>query len=213
MPAAAQGVSFETEEMKTPRKGKRATPRRGRKRSQHSDFLDDFLGEKVLKPSPMMEIAADSTSQAGTAPQSVGVQIPGVAATASAGDIGVEITPKPISIIPTVYPQDPGGTITVQNYITINVRGADFRDFEDKMGELFAELRKSNEIAGEVRDKLIAEMNAGITILKSPKPDRQVIDQWLVRPLKYIAEKVAGTVIGALATTAVRILLRMMGVL
>jgi hypothetical protein len=35
---------------------------------------------------------------------------------------------------------------------------------------------KSNEIAGEVRDKVVAEMNAGMTILKSPKPDPRVIE-------------------------------------
>jgi hypothetical protein len=116
-----------------------------------------------------------------------------------------------ISITPTVYPADPGGAITVQNYITINVRSADFRELDDTMGQLLAELRKSNEIAGEVRDKLVAEMQAGMTTAKSPKPDRQVIEIWLLRPLKYICDKAAGSVIGKLAGAAMELLIRILG--
>jgi hypothetical protein len=121
------------------------------------------------------------------------------------------VLPAPISIFPTVYPQEPSGTITVQNYITINVHSADFHTLENTMGQLLAEMRKSNAIAGEVRDKLIAEINAGMTILKSPKPTRGLIDLLLVRPLKYIAEKAAGATIGGLAGAALTVLLRMMG--
>jgi hypothetical protein len=97
-----------------------------------------------------------------------------------------------ISIVLTIYPADPGGSITVQNYIAINVRSADFRKLDDTMGQLLAELRKSNEIAGEVRDKLVAEMQAGMTTIKSPKPDRRAIEIWLLRPLKYIFDKRQG---------------------
>jgi hypothetical protein len=122
-----------------------------------------------------------------------------------------DVLPAPISIFPTVYPQEPSGTITVQNYITINVHGADFHTLENTMGQLLAEMPKSNAIAGEVRDKLIAEINAGMTILKSPKPTRGLIDLLLVRPLKYIAEKAAGATIGGLAGAALKVLLRMMG--
>jgi hypothetical protein len=121
-------------------------------------------------------------------------------------------TGSPISIVPTVYPQEPsGGSITVQNHITITVHSADFHALENTMGQLLPEMRKSNAIGGEVRDKLVAEINAGITILKSPKPDRGLIDLFLVRPLKYIAEKAAGATIGGLAGAALRVLLRMMG--
>jgi hypothetical protein len=119
--------------------------------------------------------------------------------------------PETVSIAPTIYPQEPGGTITVQNYITINIYSNEFRAFEDTMGQLLAEMRKSNEIAGEVRDKLNAEINAGMNILKSPKPDRQVIEVWLLRPLKYIIEKAVGALIGKLAGTALEMLIRMIG--
>ena len=119
--------------------------------------------------------------------------------------------PKPISIVPTIYPQNPDGSITVQNFITINTHSTDFRAFEDTMGQLLAEMRKSNEIAGEVRDKLVAEIKAGMTILNSPKPDRRVIDVWLIRPLKYILDKAAGTVIGKLAGSALELLIKMIG--
>jgi hypothetical protein len=126
---------------------------------------------------------------------------------------GASIVEDAISIVPTGYPHDPhDGTVTVQNYVTINTQSADFRAFESKIEAVLTELRKSNAIAGEVRDKLIAEMNAGMAIIKSPKPDRRVIDVWLVRPLKYVGDKGGGAVIGALATTALGLLLKMMGV-
>jgi hypothetical protein len=130
--------------------------------------------------------------------------------TSAGGAFGTWDNPKPISIVPTSYPQEPSGPITVQNHITIN--GADFHEFEAKMNEVLAELRKSNEIAGEVRDKVVAEMNAGMTILKSPKPDPRVIDLLLIRPLKYLGDKGGGAAIGALATMALAVLLRMMGI-
>jgi hypothetical protein len=125
---------------------------------------------------------------------------------------GTVSDPEAVSIVPTIYPQEPSGPITVQNHITINVTSADFHEFEAKMNEVLAELRKSNEIAGEVRDKVVAEMNAGMTILKSPKPDPRVIDLLLIRPLKYLGDKGGGAAIGALATMALGVLLRMMGI-
>jgi hypothetical protein len=118
---------------------------------------------------------------------------------------------EPISIVATGYPQDPGGSITVQNHITINVHSPDFRTFENKMDQLVAELRKSNAIAGEVRDKLVAEMSAGMAILKSPKPDRRVIEMWLLRPLTWIATAAAGGTIGNRADDLVMMLMQIIG--
>jgi hypothetical protein len=125
--------------------------------------------------------------------------------------VGDDPSAWPISIVPTGYPRDPNGAITVENYIKIDVRGPDFRKFEETMDEMLTALSKSNEIAGEVRDKLIAEIDAGMTILKSPKPNPQVIAVWLLRPLKWIAEKAGGAAIGALAGAAITMLLRFMG--
>jgi hypothetical protein len=131
------------------------------------------------------------------------------AAEMSSGLTEPVVVPEPVSIAPTIYPHDPGGTITVQNYITINTRK--FRAFEDKMSQLLAEMGKSNVIAGEVRDKLNAEIGAGMTILKSPKPDRRVIEVWLLQPLCYIADKALGAVTGKLAASALVMLIKMIG--
>jgi hypothetical protein len=60
------------------------------------------------------------------------------------------------------------------------------------MDALLVELRQSNAIAGEVRDKLNAETKAGEAILSGPKPDRTMVYMLLVRPLRYIAEKPRG---------------------
>ena len=61
-----------------------------------------------------------------------------------------------------------------------------------------------------MRDKLVAEMKAGMAIVKSPKPDRGMIDLLLIRPLKWIAEKAAGATIAAIASEAMKALLRWM---
>jgi hypothetical protein len=190
---------------------------------------EDQPGAKVVRAAPIepaAETAATADTTAATAdtaraPQNIAAagafargafqadafQV-GVAETAVAAD-----TPSatvPILIVPTIYPQEPGGTITVQNYITININSDEFRAFEGKMSQLLAEMGKSNAIAGEVRDKLNAEIGAGMTILKSPKPDRRVIEVWLLRPLRYIVEKAAGAVIGKLAGYALEMLGRVL---
>jgi len=116
-----------------------------------------------------------------------------------------------ISLRPTAYPHDPAAPVTVRNFVTVNVRGPDFLALSESMDRLIMELRQSNVIAGEVRDKLIAEMEAGLKVLASPKPDPKVIDVFLVRPLKYIGDKAAGPVIAALALAALAAIGRMTG--
>jgi hypothetical protein len=117
-----------------------------------------------------------------------------------------------IPIVPTLYPVEPAnGVVVVQNFITINTNSVEFREFTERIGELIAKIQQSNEISGEVRDKLISEMVAGISILKSPKPDPKLIDLLLRRPLIYIADKATGAAIGALATAAVLALAKLTG--
>jgi len=119
-----------------------------------------------------------------------------------------------LAIAPTQYPTDPAtGIIVVQNFISINLGGEQFREFNANMGELLTELRRSNEISGEVREKLLAEMEAGMAILKSPKPDPKLVDLLLRRSLAYVADKAVGTIISTLAATALMALLKMTGLL
>jgi hypothetical protein len=107
-----------------------------------------------------------------------------------------------ISIIPTSYPDELSGRITVEHHITINIYSAEFREFTTKVDDLLGELRRSNEINNEVRDKLVGEITAGMAILRAPKPDPKMVDVLLIRPLKYLADKAAGPVIGATALAA-----------
>jgi hypothetical protein len=123
----------------------------------------------------------------------------------------VRYVPPLYTIAPTIYPEEPSGTITVENHITINIGSRDFRELCTIMEELRDELRRSNQIAGEVREKLIGEMEAGMAILRTPKPDPKMVDMLLVGPLKYIGDKAAGPVIGALALAALAALGKVTG--
>jgi len=125
-------------------------------------------------------------------------------------ELSMSATRATVPIVPTLYPGDASGTVAVQDHISINVQSTEFQEFSAKMDELISELKKSNMIAGEVRDQLIAELTAGRTLLSAPKPDRKMIDLLLVKPLMYIADKAASAAIGALAALAVGKLLGML---
>jgi hypothetical protein len=75
------------------------------------------------------------------------------------------------------------------------------------------ELRKSNEMAGEVRDQLIAELTAGRALISAPKSARKLIDLLLIGPLQYIADKAGSAAIGALATAATLALAKPIGMI
>ncbi len=122
------------------------------------------------------------------------------------------VIPAPVPIVPTVYPQGPGGAVIVQNHITININSTEFRELNSKLDDVIGLLRSSNEISGEVRDQLIAEIRAGQALLEAPKPDPELIDILLKRPLLFIGKTASGAVIGATATAALALLGRLTGV-
>jgi hypothetical protein len=125
----------------------------------------------------------------------------------------------PILIAPTIYPREPGGTISVQNHthITINIQGNHFRDFNGTMADLHEALRDANAIGAnaigpEVRQQLIAETSAGTELLKAPKADRGLIDLLLLRPLTWLSTVAgAGERIAELALVALNLLNKMIG--
>jgi hypothetical protein len=119
---------------------------------------------------------------------------------------------SPVTIFPTIYPQDPsGGTVIVRNHITININSIEFRQFNAKLDELIEALRGSNEITSEPRAKMTAEMEAGRVLLKAPKPDRNLIELLLKRPLLFLARVAANTIISKLASEALALLGKLTG--
>jgi hypothetical protein len=120
-------------------------------------------------------------------------------------------TSAAIAVTPTLYPAEPEGTVIVENHITINVQSADLRELNAKLDELLSHLRRSNEISGDVRDQLIAEIRAGKALLTAPKPNATLIELLLKRPLTFIAKQVAGTVIGRIAGAALELLGKLTG--
>jgi hypothetical protein len=121
------------------------------------------------------------------------------------------VTRATVAITPTFYLPQPGSGIVVYNHIIINPDSNEFHALAAKIDELISLLHQSNEIAGETREKLIAEMQAGMTILKSPKPDPKMIDLLLKMPLLYISEKAGSAMIGAAAVGALMLLGKVTG--
>ena len=118
------------------------------------------------------------------------------------------VSSAPLTIAPTVYPESPHGTIIVQNHIMINISTDEFRHFNTEIELLIRELRYSNEISGEVRDQLLSELKAGREIITGPKPQRDLVDLLLVRPLKWLAEKSGSAFVSKLAADALTWLLK-----
>ena len=120
------------------------------------------------------------------------------------------VIPAPVPITPTVYPDSPQGTITVQNHITINIQSAEFSRFDKNLEALISELLGSNEISGEVRDQLVCELWAGREIIGAPKPQRDLIDLLLVRPLIWLIENSGSAMVSKLAGDALVWLIKML---
>ena len=138
------------------------------------------------------------------APQGGEAQFGGV------GHTGIDTIQFAAPISPTFYTEGPQGTVIVQNHVTINIQGVEFREFDKDMKALIGELRRSNEISGEVRDQLLSELRAGSEIITGPKPQRGLIDLLLVRPLKWLVDKSGSAIIQKLALDALEWLLKML---
>ena len=120
------------------------------------------------------------------------------------------VIPAPVPVTPTVYPDRPQGTIIVQNHVTINFQSEEFRRFCHNFKSLIDDLRRSHEIAGELRDKLLCELSTGAEILTGPKPQRELIDLLLVRSLKWLSEKSGSAMVSKLASDALEWLIKML---
>jgi len=90
--------------------------------------------------------------------------------------------PEPLTIVPTLYPEDPTAALIVRDYVLIDARSPEFGELNAKLDVIIDLLHQSNQISGEVRDQLIAHIQAGRTILAAPKPDRNLIGSfWFIR--------------------------------
>jgi hypothetical protein len=163
------------------------------------------------KPSPAVQSTVGEVSPPDISSTRTGRTAAANMAGAGGLDGGAFVLPAPVPITPTVYPDSPRGTIIVQHHVTIDIKGVEFREFNRQMEALIGELRKSNEISGEVRDKLIAEVTAGRATLSGPKPDRNMLELLIARPLRYIIKHATSAVIQSLASKALEWLLSMIG--
>ena len=161
--------------------------------------LQSTTGEVPPPPVPLEEV-----------PSTVGSPSAEVSFSAQGGlHADTNIIPAPVTVAPTRYPDDPAAPLVVRNYVRINLRSAEFQQSDTKLDELIRVLRQSNQIAGESRDQLVAEITAGRALLTAPKPDRNLLNVLLLGPLYYLADKAGSAVVGVLADEALHLLLRM----
>jgi hypothetical protein len=127
------------------------------------------------------------------------------------GANGSELTP--VSIVPTNYPQVlPDTIVAPRDHFTLDHHGKGFVELQATIQDLVVELRRSNEISGEVGEKLAAELKAGLAILASPKADPKMIHLLLGAPLKFIGKAAGGAVVGYLAVKALQQLMTLTGI-
>ena len=198
---------------KKKRTAKRSTKRRPSKRVAAKPKGGASGAFQGLPPSASQELSAAVQSTQGVT-EPLPAPLEGRIDTRLQGVSGMRaeavVIPAPVPITPTVYPDSPQGTITVQNHITINIQSAEFSRFDKNLEALIGELLGSNEISGEARDQLVCELWAGREIIGAPKPQRALIDLLLVGPLKWLSEKSGSAIIGKLAADALDWLLRML---
>jgi hypothetical protein len=114
-----------------------------------------------------------------------------------------------LTVIPTIYPAPPGDAVTVEDPVLIDVHSEDFREFVTKLDGFIVAVQRSNDIAREVGDQLVAELKAGREYIAGPKPARKMLDLLLVNPLLWAVGGFAGTFLGEAAKLAFKALLRL----
>jgi hypothetical protein len=80
--------------------------------------------------------------------------------TGQQASVAIEVVRATVPIVPTLYPEEPGGAVIVHNHITVNINGADFAEFSAKIDELLVCIGGSNEMSPEVRAKTAGERPA-----------------------------------------------------
>jgi hypothetical protein len=156
------------------------------------------------------ETSAVFADFAGAGSEPVNVDLSGRSSGRATARSVLSVNPEPLTVVPTLYPAQPSGPIVVDNYITINANSIEAREFFTRFDALLAELKRSNEISGEIRDQLKSEMDAGKSLLSAPKVNRSLVEMLLVRPLKWLAEKAGSAVITKLAGDALEWLLKLL---
>jgi hypothetical protein len=119
----------------------------------------------------------------------------GAGSSSTSLSLTITINPEPVTVVPTPYPADPTGPLVVPDYLRVDTTSKEFREFNKRLDKIIELLAKSNAIAGDTRQQLIADIKAGREILASPRPNRALVALLLERPLKFIAEAVAAGLI------------------
>lgn len=116
------------------------------------------------------------------------------------------LTPTPVTIVPTPYPREPDAPLVVNGSLQIDARSPELRQLNAKLNHIIRLLSRSNAIAGDTRDQLVAEIRAGKALLAAPKPNVDLIKVLLVHPLTFLAKVAATAVVGACALEALHLI-------
>jgi hypothetical protein len=93
--------------------------------------------------------------------------------------------------------------------VQVDKRSPEFAELSSKLDEVIRLLGQSNQIVGETRDQLIAEIGAGRLVLASPRPDRSLVQTRLVHPLTWIIAAAGAGIVGTCASDALHLLIQL----
>jgi hypothetical protein len=120
-----------------------------------------------------------------------------------------DIAAAPVEITPTIYPEDAGDGVSVENAVSIDLSSAEFQEFRDTLQRLCLAIEQSSHTSPERASKLTAELQAGLKIIEGPKPAQKLIELLLTYPLAATGTIFAGTAVAELARHAVELLLKL----
>ena len=117
-----------------------------------------------------------------------------------------------VIIHPTIYAGGLNGPVVIVNSIEIKIDSSEFQILNRQVTEILEHLRQSNELSSDVQRHLSTEVRAGMELIKTGRTSQEILDVFLLRPLRFIAKEFSAADIRALASAAASTLARWLGV-
>ena len=99
----------------------------------------------------------------------------------------------------------------VQRQPYVNVLHPDFKKTIIALENLIEKIRGSNALPSDTKDQLLGELRAGLEVLKTPRPDRSLVERLVHKPARFMARHAAEALIGAAAVALAGLAAKLLG--